>query len=73
MIPAPMMEFAIFMKALRSPDFGRACSRSAHSCTSSSSPQGLAASVTEGASMSVRRGTKAGGLGSRRPESGESL
>ena len=73
MMPAPMMEFAIFMNAERSPDLGRERSRSAHSCTSSSSPQGLAARVMDGASMSVRRGTMAGGRGSRRPERGESL
>lgn len=72
MMPAPMIEFAMFINADRSPDFGRDRSLSAHSCTSSASPHGLEARVTEGASISLRRGTIACGRASRRPERGES-
>ena len=56
-IPAPMIEFAMFMKAERRPDLGRWRSESAQSWTSLS-PHGPLASATAGASMSVRSGRR---------------
>ena len=69
MIPAPMMELAMFINALRNPDFGLERSRSAQD-SKSSSPQGEFAKATEGASMFVRRGVNCCWGLSRCPERG---
>lgn len=58
MMPAPMMELAMFIKADLRPDLGRRISCSSRSPSSSRPPPNVLATATLGASMSVSSGTR---------------